>query len=198
MTNTDEVQSGVSAAKEIFGTVHNLVNCAGTFTPMRTVSRKGPHDLDLFKKKIEVNLIGIFDVIRLAAFEMQKNDPGDGLQDRGVIVNTASIAAFDGQPGKVSYSASKAAILGMTLPIACDLSPLGVRICAISPGSFDTPMMMAVPEKLRASLVEQNLFPKRYGQLDDFAMSVQHIIENSMMNGETIRLNAGFRMNADV
>jgi NAD(P)-dependent dehydrogenase (short-subunit alcohol dehydrogenase family) len=127
---------------------------------------------------------------------MQKNDPGDGNKDRGVIVNTASAAAFDGQTGQSSYSASKAAIVGMTLPIARDLSPIGVRICTIAPGIFDTPLMMAAPDDVRTSLAQQIPFPKRFGKPDEFAMMVQQIIENSMMNGETIRLDGAIRMGA--
>jgi len=194
VTNSEEVQAGVDLATERFGAIHILVNCAGTGAAMRTVGREAPHDLDLFKKIIDINLIGTFDAIRLAAFQMQKNDPGDGNQDRGVIVNTASAAAFDGQTGQSSYSASKAAIVGMTLPIARDLSPIGVRICTIAPGIFDTPLMMAAPDDVRASLAQQIPFPKRFGKPDEFAMMVQQIVENSMMNGETIRLDGAIRM----
>ncbi|MBU2643257.1 3-hydroxyacyl-CoA dehydrogenase [bacterium] len=196
VTCSEEVQAGVNLAMERFGAIHILVNCAGTGAAMRTVGREAPHDLDVFKKIININLIGTFDAIRLAAFQMQKNDPGDGNKDRGVIVNTASAAAFDGQIGQASYSASKAAIVGMTLPIARDLSPIGVRICTIAPGIFDTPLMMAAPDDLRASLAQQIPFPKRFGKPDEFAMLAQQIIENPMMNGETIRLDGAIRMGA--
>ncbi|MBT4265035.1 MAG: 3-hydroxyacyl-CoA dehydrogenase [Deltaproteobacteria bacterium] len=196
VTNSEEVQAGVDLAMAKFGAVHILVNCAGTGAAMRTVGREAPHDLDVFKRIIDINLIGTFDAIRLAAFQMQKNDPGDGNQDRGVVINTASAAAFDGQIGQASYSASKAAIVGMTLPIARDLSPLGVRICTIAPGIFDTPLMMAAPDELRASLAQQIPFPKRFGKPDEFSMLVQQIIENPMMNGETIRLDGAIRMGA--
>jgi len=196
VTNSAEVQAGVDLAMEKFGAVHILVNCAGVGSAMRTVGREAPHDLDAFKKVIDINLIGTFDAIRQSAFQMQKNDPGDGNQDRGVVINTASAAAFDGQIGQVAYSASKAAIVGMTLPIARDLSPLGVRICTIAPGIFDTPLMMAAPDDLRASLAQQIPFPKRFGKPDEFAMLVQQIVENPMMNGETIRLDGAIRMGA--
>lgn len=196
VTNSAEVQAGVDLAMEKYGAVHILVNCAGIGAGMRTVGREAPHDLDAFKKVIDINLIGTFDALRLAAFQMQKNDPGDGNQDRGVIINTASAAAFDGQIGQASYSASKAAIVGMTLPIARDLSPLGVRVCTIAPGIFDTPLLMALPEDLRASLAQQIPFPKRFGKPDEYAMMVQQIIENPMMNGETIRLDGAIRMGA--
>jgi 3-hydroxyacyl-CoA dehydrogenase/3-hydroxy-2-methylbutyryl-CoA dehydrogenase len=196
VTNSAEVQAGVDLAMEKFGAVHILVNCAGTGSAMRTVGREAPHDLDAFKRVIDINLIGTFDAIRQSAFQMQKNDKGDGNQDRGVVINTASAAAFDGQVGQVAYSASKAAIVGMTLPIARDLSPLGVRICTIAPGIFDTPLMMAAPDEVRASLAQQIPFPKRFGKPDEFAMLVQQIIENPMMNGETIRLDGAIRMGA--
>lgn len=194
VTNTMEVENAVQMAMETFGAIHILINCAGTGAPMRTVGKNGPHDLDVFKKVVEVNLTGTFDMIRLAAFQMQNNDAGDGNKDRGVIINTASSAAFDGQIGQASYSASKAAIVGMTLPLARDLSAIGVRVCTIAPGTFDTPLMMMLPEETKVSLAQEIPFPKRLGKPVEFAIMVQQLIENQMMNGESIRLDGGIRM----
>ncbi len=194
VTLTEEVEAGMTLAVDTFGSLDILVNCAGTGFAMRTVGKNGPHDLEVFKTIININLIGTFDAIRQAAFRMQNNTPENEDGEKGVIINTASAAAFDGQVGQSSYSASKAGVVGMTLPIARDLSIIGVRICTIAPGIFDTPLMMAAPEETRTSLAQQIPFPKRFGKPDEFAMMVQQIVENSMMNGETIRLDGGVRM----
>ena len=194
VTNSEEVQAGVDLAMAKFGAVHILVNCAGTGAAMRTVGREAPHDLDVFKRIIDINLIGTFDAIRLAAFQMQKNDPGDGNQDRGVVINTASAAAFDGQIGQASYSASKAAIVGMTLPVARDLADKGVRVCTIAPGIFETPLLGTLPEDVRASLAASVPFPKKLGVPHEYAQLARQIVENVMLNGETIRLDGAIRM----
>jgi NAD(P)-dependent dehydrogenase (short-subunit alcohol dehydrogenase family) len=193
VTETDKVQATVDLALETFGAIDILVNCAGIGLPMKTVGRQGPHDLGAFKTVIDINLIGTFDTIRLAAFHMQDNEPNDN-GERGVIINTASIAAWDGQIGQAAYSASKGGIVGMTLAIARDLARSGIRVCTIAPGLFDTPLMMALPEGPRNSLTAQIPFPHRFGQPDEYAMMAQQIIENPMMNGESIRLDGALRM----
>ncbi|MBC7074829.1 MAG: 3-hydroxyacyl-CoA dehydrogenase [Syntrophomonadaceae bacterium] len=190
-----EVQTAVDFAVDKFGGIDIVVNCVGIATAMKIVGKKGPHDLDLFKRTIEVNLIGIFDVMRLAAERMLQNEPDDD-GERGVIINTASIAAFDGQVGQVAYAASKAALVGMTLPAARDLSGDGIRVCTIAPGIFATPMMTGLPQKVQESLGAMVPFPSRLGKPDEFAMLVQQIIENPMLNGETIRLDGALRMSA--
>ncbi len=194
VTETEEVEAGMKTAVDEFQSINILVNCAGTGFAMRTVGKNGPHDLEVFRKIVDINLIGTFDTIRQAAYRMQKNIPDNTDGERGIIVNTASVAAFDGQIGQASYSASKAAVVGMTLPIARDLSIFGIRVCTIAPGIFDTPLMMAVPETTRASLAQQIPFPKRFGKPDEFAQMVQQIIENPIINGETIRLDGAIRM----
>ena len=194
VTLSEEVEAGMKLAVDKFKTLDILVNCAGTGFAMRTVGRDGPHDLDVFRTIININLIGSFDAIRQAAFRMQNNEPDIEGEERGVIINTASAAAFDGQIGQAAYSASKSGVVGMTLPIARDLSAIGVRICTIAPGIFDTPLMMAASEDVRASLAQQIPYPKRFGKPDEFAMLVQQIVENPVMNGETIRLDGAIRM----
>lgn len=193
VTNTSQVQAAVDLAVSKFGRVDIVVNCAGTGIPVRTLSKSGPHNIDLFKKVIDINLIGTFDMIRLAAEKMAKNDPNE-LGERGVIVNTASVAAFDGQIGQAAYSASKAGVVGMTLTIARDLSSLGIRVCTIAPGLFDTPLLAALPEEAKVSLGRQVPFPPRLGLPDEYAMLAQQIVENVMLNGETIRLDGAIRM----
>ncbi len=193
VTDTAQVQAAVDLTVEKFGRLDLLVNCAGTGIAVRTLSKSGPHNLDLFKKVVEINLIGTFDMIRLAAEKMAKNEPNQW-GERGVIVNTASVAAFDGQIGQAAYSASKAGVVGMTLTIARDLSGIGIRVMTIAPGLFDTPLLAALPEEARASLGRQVPFPPRLGRPDEYAMLVQHIVENAMLNGETIRLDGAIRM----
>lgn len=194
VTNSEEVADGMKLAVDTFGSLDILVNCAGTGFGMRTVGKNGPHDLGIFKTIIDINLIGTFDAIRHAAFHMQSNTPQNQDGEKGVIVNTASVAAFDGQIGQAAYAASKAGVAGMTLPVARDLSVIGVRVCTIAPGTFDTPLMMAASEEVRTSLAQQIPFPKRFGTPDEFAMLVQQIVENPMMNGEIIRLDGSVRM----
>jgi NAD(P)-dependent dehydrogenase (short-subunit alcohol dehydrogenase family) len=188
------VVAGIAAVKAAFGTVHVLVNCAGIPGYIgRTVSKKGPFPLAEFAKVIQVNLIGTFNVARLAAAEMLKNEPTGASGERGLIVNTASLAAFEGQMGQAAYSASKAGVLGLTLPMTRDLSQFGVRVCAIAPGLFETPMGAGTPPEVKARLIETLEFPKRLGHPAEFASLVAHLIENAYLNGEVIRLDAGTR-----
>jgi 3-hydroxyacyl-CoA dehydrogenase / 3-hydroxy-2-methylbutyryl-CoA dehydrogenase len=193
VTNTDQVQAGIAKAMETFGAIDILVNCAGTGWAMKTVGKTGPHDLNIFKKIIEINLFGTFDTLRLAAFHMQNNTPNND-NERGVIINTASVAAFEGQIGQVAYSASKAGVVGMTLTIARDLARNGIRACTIAPGLFDTPLLAALPQEAKDSLGKQVPFPDRLGKPSEFAKMVQAIIENPYLNGEVIRLDGAIRM----
>lgn len=189
----DQVQAAVDLAKSAFGDLRALVNCAGVGMAMRTFTKGGPHPLDIFETVIKINLIGTFNCIRLASYAMNDNTPNT-LGERGVIVNTASVAAYDGQIGQAAYSASKGGIVGMTLPIARDLSRSGIRVCTIAPGLFNTPLLAALPEEARLSLGEQVPFPSRLGEPAEYAQLVQSIIENPMLNGETIRLDGALRM----
>jgi NAD(P)-dependent dehydrogenase (short-subunit alcohol dehydrogenase family) len=193
VTNSEEVQACIKQTMDAFSAIHILVNCAGTSFPMKTVGKGGPHDLGVFKKVVEINLFGTFDTLRLAAFHMQDNEP-NGDMERGVIINTASVAAFDGQVGQACYAASKAGIVGMTLPIARDLGRSGIRICTIAPGLFDTPLLAALPDEAKASLGKQAPFPPRLGRSEEYAKMARAIIENAMLNGETIRLDGAIRM----
>lgn len=190
--NEDEVDLALKKVKAKFGDVNILVNCAGIGIVERTMSKEKPHDLKTFSKVIEVNLIGTFNVIRLVAEMMSKTSYE--AEERGVIINTASIAAFEGQTGQAAYSASKGGIVGMTLPIARDLSVLGIRVMTIAPGMFDTPINTVLPEKARKALRENTLFPKRLGFTNEYAHLVQSIIENPMLNGEVIRLDGASRL----
>ena len=193
VTDEAQVAAAVGRTVERFGGVHVAVNCAGVGIAMRTITREGPHPLDLFTKVIQVNLIGTFNVIRLAAAQMAKNAP-NAEGERGVVVNTASVAAYDGQIGQAAYSASKGGVVGMTLPIARDLAGVGIRVLTIAPGTFDTPMLAMAPEPLRQALAAQIPFPSRLGRPSEFAALVRHILENVMLNGETIRLDGAIRM----
>jgi NAD(P)-dependent dehydrogenase (short-subunit alcohol dehydrogenase family) len=175
------------------GELHGVVNCAGIGWAERVVGREGPHDLERFARVVQVNLIGTFNVIRLAAARMTQNEPTEA-GERGVIVNTASVAAFDGQIGQVAYSASKAGVHGITLPVARELGRFGIRVCTIAPGIFDTPMMAQASDEVRDSLHAQVPWPPRFGRPDEYAALVRHIVENEMLNGETIRLDGGIRM----
>jgi NAD(P)-dependent dehydrogenase (short-subunit alcohol dehydrogenase family) len=193
VTNADEVGGALDTARERLGGINVLVNCAGIGTAMKTFGKAGPAKLEEFTRVISVNLIGTFNCIRLAAAHMAKNTPGsDG--ERGVVINTASVAAFDGQVGQAAYSASKGGIVGMTLPIARDLAEQGIRVMTIAPGIFETPLLGTLPEPVRASLAKQVPFPSRLGQPDEYAALACHIIENGMLNGETIRLDGAIRM----
>lgn len=193
VTKEDQVQAAVDAALDAFKGLHGAISCAGVGMAMRTVSKSGPHAIDVFKTVIDINLIGTFNVIRLSAHAMAKNEADDE-GERGVLINTASVAAFDGQIGQAAYSASKGGIVGMTLPIARDLSKLGIRCVTIAPGLFDTPLMAMLPDEAKKSLGEQVPFPSRLGKPIEFAMLAKHIIVNPMLNGETIRLDGAIRM----
>jgi len=193
VTREADVQAAIGETMKRFGAIHIAINCAGTGAAMRTVTKNGPMPIEIFSKVIEINLIGTFNVIRLAAAEMAKNSPNDE-GERGVIVNTASIAAYDGQIGQAAYSASKGGVVAMTLPIARDLASLGIRVCTIAPGTFDTPMLAMLPEPQRQALGAQIPFPSRLGRPPEFAALARHIVENAMLNGETIRLDGALRM----
>ena len=187
------MRAAVRAAVETFGGLHVLVNCAGIGLAEKVVGKNGPHDLDSFSKVIQVNLIGTFNAIRLAAAEMAENTPHeDG--ERGVIINTASVAAFEGQIGQAAYSASKGGIVGMTLPIARELAHYGIRVMTIAPGLFDTPLLAGLPEPARISLGQQVPFPQRLGRPVEYAALAKYIVENQMLNGEVIRLDVALRM----
>jgi NAD(P)-dependent dehydrogenase (short-subunit alcohol dehydrogenase family) len=194
VTREDEVGAALDAALEAFGALHVVVNCAGIGSAARTVSKEGePFPLDAFRHTIEVNLIGTFNVIRLAAARMLANPPNaDG--ERGVFVNTASVAAFEGQIGQAAYSASKGGIVGMTLPIARDLARHGIRCCTIAPGLFNTPLLALLPEPAREALGRSVPFPARLGEPPEYASLACQIVENPMLNGETIRLDGAIRM----
>jgi NAD(P)-dependent dehydrogenase (short-subunit alcohol dehydrogenase family) len=192
VANEADGQAVVDAATA-FGTLRGLVNCAGIGTATKTVGKDGPHALDRFTRVINVNLIGTFNMIRLAATAMTKTAPNEQ-GERGVIVNTASVAAFDGQIGQAAYSASKGGIVGMTLPIARDLSRDGIRVMTIAPGIFETPMLASLPDDVRDSLGKQVPFPSRLGRPAEYATLVNSILSNSMLNGETIRLDGAIRM----
>ena len=193
VTSADDVSAALEAAVKRFGGLQGLVNCAGIGTADKTFGKRGSADLAGFTRVIQVNLIGTFNCIRLAAARMAENAP-NAEGERGVIVNTASVAAFDGQIGQAAYSASKGGIVGMTLPIARDLAELGIRVCTIAPGLFDTPLLAGLPEAARASLGKQVPFPSRLGQPAEYAALAAHIMENAMLNGETIRLDGAIRM----
>jgi NAD(P)-dependent dehydrogenase (short-subunit alcohol dehydrogenase family) len=193
VTQEASAAAAVEAAVARFGTVHICVNCAGVGAAMRTVTKQGPMPLDVFKMVIDINLVGTFNVLRLAAAQMATNAP-NAEGERGVIVNTASVAAFDGQIGQAAYSASKGGIVGMTLPIARDLASLGIRVVTIAPGTFDTPLLGLMPEAQRQALAAQIPFPSRLGRPSEFAALARHIVENPMLNGETIRLDGALRM----
>lgn len=193
VTSEGDVQSAITMAQQAFGGLNVAINCAGVAWAGRTVGKEGPHSLELFESVIKINLIGTFNVIRLAAAQMSQNEPNAN-GERGVIINTASVAAFDGQIGQAAYSASKGGIVGMTLPIARDLSRTGVRVMTIAPGIFETPMVGVMSEELQVSLGGQIPFPSRLGRPNEYAQLAQSIIENPYLNGETIRLDGAVRM----
>lgn len=193
VASAEVAEAALAEIAERLGPPRILVNCAGIAVAVKTVGKDGPHPLDLYRKVIEVNLIGSFNMIRLFAAGAQELEPLEG-GERGVIVNTASVAAFDGQIGQVAYSSSKGGIVGMTLPVARDLSRSGIRVCTIAPGIFKTPMMAGLPEEAQESLGKQVPFPPRLGQPSEYAALACHIVENQMLNGETIRLDGAIRM----
>lgn len=189
VTSAADVQSAIDGAGPIYG----AVSCAGVAIAARVIGKEGPADLAAFERVIRINLIGTYNVVRLAAWAISKNEPNaDG--ERGVIINTASIAAFEGQIGQSAYAASKAGIAGMTLPIARDLSRLGIRVVSIAPGLFDTPLLAGLPEAARVALGETIPFPARLGHPEEFAKLAKHIFDNAMLNGEVIRLDGALRM----
>jgi NAD(P)-dependent dehydrogenase (short-subunit alcohol dehydrogenase family) len=189
----DQVQAAVDAAAQADGGLRIAITCAGTGWAQKTANSKGPHPLAPFEVIIAINLIGTFNVLRLAAAKMIANEPNaDG--ERGVLVNTASVAAYDGQIGQVAYSASKGGIVGMTLPAARDLAGNGIRVCAIAPGLFDTPLLAGLPEEARNALGGQVPFPARLGRPDEYGQLALQIVQNTMLNGEVIRLDGALRM----
>jgi 3-hydroxyacyl-CoA dehydrogenase/3-hydroxy-2-methylbutyryl-CoA dehydrogenase len=193
VTDESSVQSAVDKTVEVFGGLHVVVNCAGIGSASKTVGKNGAHPLDYFKTVVDINLNGTFNVLRLAAVAMADNEPNeDG--ECGVIINTASVAAFDGQIGQAAYSASKGGVVGMTLPIARDLARMGIRINTIAPGIFDTPLMGMAPDAVRNPLIEMTQFPKRLGIPSEYAALAKHMVENPFLNGETIRLDGAIRM----
>ena len=192
VTDAAQIEAAIGQASQL-GPLRVAVSCAGVGWASRTLDKTGkPHDLELFKTVVGVNLVGTFNVLRLAASAMSKTDAVDG--ERGVIVNTASVAAFDGQIGQIAYAASKAGVVGMTLPAARDLAPAGIRVITIAPGIFDTPMLGALPEDKRAALSADVVFPKRLGNPAEYGAMVAAIVENGYLNGETIRLDGALRM----
>jgi NAD(P)-dependent dehydrogenase (short-subunit alcohol dehydrogenase family) len=193
VSDAAQVVAAVQLAVEAFGAIHFAINCAGIGDPQKILGKDGPASLERFARVIKVNLIGTFNVARLAAAAMARND-ANANGERGVIVNTASVAAFDGQVGQASYSASKAGIAGMTLPLARDLAQTGIRVMTIAPGLFNTPMLASLPENVRASLGAMVPFPSRLGHPGEYAQLVRSIIENPMLNGEVIRLDGAIRM----
>jgi NAD(P)-dependent dehydrogenase (short-subunit alcohol dehydrogenase family) len=193
VTSEADGKAVVALAQKEFGGLHVLVNCAGIGTAERTVGKDGPHNLGHFTKVVTINLIGSFNMIRLAAAAMVNASP-NASGERGVIINTASVAAYDGQIGQAAYSASKGGIVGMTLPIARDLSRNGIRVCTIAPGIFETPMLMGMPKDVQDSLGKMVPFPSRLGRPNEYAQLARSIVENEMLNGETIRLDGAIRM----
>jgi NAD(P)-dependent dehydrogenase (short-subunit alcohol dehydrogenase family) len=195
VTKADDVAGALAVAGESFGGVHGVVNAAGVLFPEKVLGKKGPHRLETFEKTVQVNLVGTFNVIRLAAEAMAAGEPSEG-GERGVIVMTASVAAYEGQIGQAAYSASKGGIVGMTLPVARELARFGIRVVAIAPGIFDTPMLAGLSDEARASLGAQVPFPPRLGRPEEYAALVRHIVENEVLNGEVIRLDGALRMAA--
>jgi NAD(P)-dependent dehydrogenase (short-subunit alcohol dehydrogenase family) len=193
VTDEESVQDALDSVVEIFGSLNGAVNCAGIGPAARVVGKKGVHDLGLFTKTVEINLVGTFNVIRFAAVRLAENELGeDG--ERGVIINTASVAAYDGQIGQAAYAASKGGVVALTLPVARELASSGIRVVTIAPGIFETPMLAALPEDARASLGKQVPFPPRLGRPEEYAALAKHIVENQMLNGEVIRLDGAIRM----
>ncbi len=193
VTSESDVRAAIETAKTSFGGLSGAVNCAGVGAPAKVLGKEGPHPLDVFQRTININLIGTFNVIRLAAAAMAEQQPDAG-GERGVIINTSSVAAYEGQIGQAAYAASKGGVNAMTLPIARELARSGIRVVTIAPGLFDTPMMAGLPEAARQSLGQQVPFPSRLGHPDEYAALAKHIIENIMLNGTVIRLDGAIRM----
>lgn len=195
VTNEENVKETIAKALAHFGALHGAINCAGIGPGERVLGRNGVHRLETFSKVIQINLIGTFNVLRLAAEAIQNNDP-EVSGERGIIINTASVAAYEGQIGQAAYSASKGGIIAMMLPIARELARFGIRVMTIAPGTFETPLLMGFSEEVKASLGQQIPFPSRLGKPEEYAQLAQQIIENQMLNGETIRLDGAIRMAA--
>ena len=195
ITSEDDVRQAIKKTVDTFGKINVAINCAGVVNPGKLIGRKGPLALEAFNKVLQINLVGTLNVIRLAVEQMMNNTPG-GEGEKGVIVNSASIAAFEGQVGQVAYSASKAGIVGMTLPIAREIADYGMRIVTIAPGIFDTPMMAGLPPAVKEDMAKTVPFPRRLGNPAEFAQMALHIIENKMLNGCCIRLDGALRMSA--
>ncbi|MEW6333526.1 MAG: 3-hydroxyacyl-CoA dehydrogenase [Thermodesulfobacteriota bacterium] len=195
VTSDEQCRAAMEKTAAAFGTINLAINCAGVADPGKVLSKKGPMALDFFNRVVQINLVGTLNIIRLAVEQMVKNTP-NGEGEKGVIINTASVAAFDGQIGQAAYSASKAGVVGMTLPIARECADYGIRVMTIAPGLFDTPMMAGLPESVRVTLAQTVPFPKRLGKPTEYAALVGHIIENPMLNGECIRLDGAVRMAA--
>lgn len=193
VTDEASAKAAIDVAVKEFGGLHGLVNCAGVAPPKKVVGREGPHDLATFVRVVNINLNGTFNMIRLAADAMIKNQPNDG-GERGVIVNTASVAAIDGQIGQAAYASSKAGVVGLTLPVARELAAHGIRVMTIAPGIFETPMLKGLPQAAQDSLGKMVPFPSRLGRPSEYAALVQHICENGYLNGEVIRLDGAIRM----
>jgi NAD(P)-dependent dehydrogenase (short-subunit alcohol dehydrogenase family) len=195
VTDEASTQAAVDLCVSAFGAIHGLVNCAGVAPGERVVGRNGPHGFASFERAVKINLIGTFNAIRLVAAKMS-TQPAEANGERGVIVNTSSVASMDGQIGQAAYAASKAGVNGMTLPIARELAKFGIRVMTIAPGIFDTPMLQGMSEEIRASLGAQIPFPSRLGKPEEYAALVRHILENEVLNGEVIRLDGAIRMTA--
>jgi NAD(P)-dependent dehydrogenase (short-subunit alcohol dehydrogenase family) len=193
VTDETSTQGAFDVARDVFGGLHGLVNCAGIGPAEKVVGKRGVHSLGSFAKAVQINLVGTFNPIRLAAPIMMGNEPTED-RERGVIVNTASVAAFDGQIGQAAYSASKGGVASMTLPVAREMAEHGIRVMTIAPGLFETPMLAALPEDAQKSLGNQVPFPSRLGRPEEYAALVKHIVENQMLNGEVIRLDGAIRM----
>jgi NAD(P)-dependent dehydrogenase (short-subunit alcohol dehydrogenase family) len=195
VTNEESVQAAINRTIESFGAIQGAINCAGVGTPAKVLGKEGPMPIAQFNQVVQINLVGTMNVIRLAGEHIVKNSPNsDG--ERGVVVNTASVAAWEGQFGQAAYAASKAGVVGVTLPVAREFADYGIRVVTIAPGLFETPMLAGLPDKVKESLYKMTLFPKRLGKSIEFARLVSHIIENPMLNGEVIRLDGGMRMGA--
>jgi NAD(P)-dependent dehydrogenase (short-subunit alcohol dehydrogenase family) len=193
VANEADGHAAIAAALDVFGRIDGLVNCAGVAPGEKIVGREGPHRLESFARTVSINVVGTFNMLRLASNAMSKQEPGDG-GERGVIINTASIAAFDGQIGQAAYAASKGAVAAMTLPAARELARYGIRVATIAPGIFRTPMMEGMPQEVQDALGASVPFPPRLGAPEEYAALVRHIIENQMLNGEVIRLDGALRM----
>jgi NAD(P)-dependent dehydrogenase (short-subunit alcohol dehydrogenase family) len=193
VTDEASVQNAVQAALEAFGSLHGSIQCAGIALAERVLGKSGPHPLASFTKVIQVNLVGTFNVARLAAAAMAQNEPGPG-GERGILICTSSVAAFEGQIGQSAYAASKGGVAALVLPMARELARNGIRVMGIAPGTFDTPLLAGLPEPARQSLAQQVPFPSRLGRPEEFAALARHIIENEMLNGEVIRLDGAMRM----